>query len=34
MKKRLKNNASTGYSGSTELKAPKYAKSTIEDNWW
>jgi hypothetical protein len=30
----LKNNASTGYSGSTEVQAPKYPKSTIEDNWW
>ncbi len=30
----LKNNASTGYSGSTEVQAPKYPKSTIVDNWW
>ena len=30
----LKNNASTGYSGSIEVQAPKYPKSTIEDNWW
>jgi len=30
----LKNNASTGYIGSTEVQAPKYPKSTIEDNWW
>jgi hypothetical protein len=30
----LKNNASTGYSGSTEVQSPKYPKSTIEDNWW
>jgi hypothetical protein len=30
----LKNNASTGYNGSTEVQAPKYPKSTIEDNWW
>jgi hypothetical protein len=30
----LKNNASTGYSGSTEVQTPKYPKSTIEDNWW
>jgi hypothetical protein len=30
----LKNNASTGYTGSTEVQAPKYPKSTIEDNWW
>jgi hypothetical protein len=30
----LKNNANTGYSGSTEVQAPKYAKSTIQDNWW
>jgi hypothetical protein len=30
----LKNNASTGYSESKELHKPKYAKSTIKDNWW
>jgi hypothetical protein len=30
----LKNNSSTGYSGSTEVHAPKYPKSTIENNWW
>jgi hypothetical protein len=30
----LKNNASTGYSESKEVHKPKYAKSTIEDNWW
>lgn len=30
----LKNNASTGYTGSTEDNSPKYPKSTIEDNWW
>jgi hypothetical protein len=30
----LKNNAGTGYSGSTEVQAPNYPKSTIEDNWW
>ena len=30
----LKNNASTGYSESKEVQKPKYAKSTIEDNWW
>jgi hypothetical protein len=30
----LKNNASIGYSGSTEVQSPKYPKSTIEDNWW
>ena len=30
----LKNNANTGYKGSTEVQAPKYPKSTIEDNWW
>jgi hypothetical protein len=30
----LKNNASTGYSESKEVHKPKYAKSTIKDNWW
>jgi hypothetical protein len=30
----LKNNASTGYSESKEVHKPKYAKSTIENNWW
>jgi hypothetical protein len=30
----LKNNAGTGYSESKEVHKPKYAKSTIEDNWW
>ena len=30
----LKNNASTGYSASTDVQAPKYPKSTIENNWW
>lgn len=30
----LKNNASTGYSESKEVHKPKYAKSTIQDNWW
>jgi hypothetical protein len=30
----LKNNASTGYIESKEVQAPKYAKSTIENNWW
>jgi hypothetical protein len=30
----LKNNASTGYSESKEVNKPKYAKSTIKDNWW
>jgi hypothetical protein len=30
----LKNNASTGYSESKEVQKPKYAKSTIENNWW
>jgi len=30
----LKNNASTGNSESKEVHKPKYAKSTIEDNWW
>ena len=30
----LKNNASTGYSASTDVQVPKYPKSTIENNWW
>ena len=30
----LKNNASTGYSESKEAPTPKYAKSTLKDNWW
>ena len=30
----LKNNASTGYSESKEVHKPKYAKSTIQNNWW
>ena len=30
----LKNNASTGYSENKEAPAPKYPKSTIENNWW
>jgi hypothetical protein len=30
----LKNNAGTGYSESKEVHKPKYAKSTIKDNWW
>ena len=30
----LKNNSSTGYSESKEVHKPKYAKSTIKDNWW
>ena len=29
----LKNNSSTGYR-TTEEEAPKYPKSTIENNWW
>lgn len=30
----LKNNASSGYSENKEAPTPKYAKSTLKDNWW